>query len=399
MSATQLRPRPTKLALALVVMLALAGCGDSDTPVSPRSTAPAATPTPESSPTEAPVDIADEFVAKAGGLATFVADLSGTLRVGNLEGEVTGALEVVGSDMHNLTVITFPGLPEEREESISIDGISYQRTEHGYWLQLAGDGGGAGGDPVTGTLNNTAGLEVVGTEEHDGVTLHRIESSRPAAIPPEALGFNDPTIIDFEAEVAFLAEDDGTPAGIRITATWAQGPEGATVPGEFELLYLVVDRTATIEAPEDPWIQYASAELGYRVAHPADWDVSHEPATADLEMRDFYLGPIDGEVQVYRYTDLGGATANAWFRSSVAFLTENFGSEPELANMLSLSNGLEVQVFIGHYSEAEATYFYQEAVVFGGAVAWDLDWYSLAGNEAEDQVRFLQLVMSFEPAP
>lgn len=392
MPATRITPRPATLTFAFALLLGLAACGGAPSPEA------AVTASPDPTPTEAPVDIAEEFAAKAEGLTTFVAELSGTLRVGDLEGDVSGEIEVAGSDVHSLTVVSFPGLPEQESETISADGIKYERSENGYWLQLPAGGGAAGADPVTAALANTDALEVVGTEAHDGETLHRIESSGLADIPPEALGVTDPTITDFEAEVAFLAEDDGTAAGIIVTAAWVQGTEEAPVEAEFDLLYLVIDRVATVEAPDDLWTRYESAELGYRMDHPADWDVTRMPAEGDVPAWDLYLGPVDGEVQVYRYTDLGGLTANQWFRDSAAVLAERFGSEPELASIMSLDNGLEVQVFVGEYTDGEAIIFYQEAVVFGGETAWDLDWYSTPGNEVEEGARFVQFVLSFEPS-
>lgn len=396
MPATRIASRPARLTFALALVLGLAACA-SGAPAS--STEAAVTASPEPSPTEAPVDVAEEFAAKVEGLQAFAAELSGTLRVGGLEGEVSGNLEVVGSDVHSLTVITFPGLPEQETETISAGGTSYQLSENGYWLQLPADGSGAAGsDPVTAALANTDALEVVGTEEHDGEALHRIESSGLADIPPEALGITDPTVSDFEAEVAFLAEDDGTPAGIIVTAAWAQGPEEAPVEAEFELLYLIVAGVPTVEAPDDPWTRYQSAELGYQMDHPADWDVTHMPAEGEVSPWDFYLGPVDGEVQVYRYTDVAGLTANQWFRDSAVLLAERFGSEPELAIVMSLDNGLEVQIFVGEYTEGGVIIHYQQAVVVGQNVAWDLDWYSGAGSEVEDGALFTQLVLSFEPS-
>lgn len=394
MPTTRITSRPAGLTFAFALVLGLAACASG------APSEEAATASPEPSPTEAPVDIAEEFAAKAEGLDTFAAELSGTLRVAGLEGEVSGDLEVVGSDVHSLTVVTFPGLPEQETETISVGGTRYQRSENGYWLQLpAGGSGAAGSDPVTAALANTDALEVVGAEEHDGETLHRIESSGLADIPPEALGITDPTVSDFEAEVAFLAEADGTPAGIIVTAAWVQGPADAPVEAEFDLLFLFVgDGVATVEAPDDPWAQYQSAELGYQMDHPADWDVTHMPAEGELVPWDFYLGPVDGEVQVYRYADLAGVTANQWFRDSAALLAERFGSEPELATVMSLDNGLEVQVFVGEYTEGEVLIHYQQAVVVGQNVAWDLDWFSTAGNEVEDGARFTQFVLSFEPS-
>ncbi len=394
------RITPQVGALVFVLALVLPACGGGASSVAPSPSGVAPTDSPSPSPTEAPLDIAEAFTEKANGLLTFNSELSGTIQVANVKGEVSGELQIRGRDTHNLIVITFPGLPVQEVESITAGGTTYERSDQGYWLRSAGAAGGAAGtDPVSAALADADGLEVVGTEEHGGATLHRIESSRPAEIGPELLGMTDPTITDFEGQVAFLAEDDGTPAGIIVTAAWVQGPEEAPVPAEFELRFMIVDRDVTIEMPEDVWDRHSSAELGYRVDFPANWDVTHEPAANEFTAYDLYLSPVDEEVQVYQYTDLGGLTANAWFRDSAVVLAESYGAEPELANMLMLDNGLEGQIFIGHYTEGADKIFYQQAVMVAGKVAWDLNWYSDAGNEVEDQVQFLQLVMSFEPAP
>ena len=389
-------PQPIGLTLFFPLLLGLAACAAGAPATSSEA---AVTASPEPSPTQPPLDVAEEFAAKVEGLDSLVAELSGTLRIGDMEGDVSGELVIAGSDLHSLTAVTFPGSAAQETESISVGGIKYERTDTGYWLQLpkGSGGGGAGEDPVTAALANTEGLEVVGTEEHGGETLHRIQSSGLADLPPEALGVTDPTITDFEAQVAFLAEDDGTLAGINITASWVQGSVEAPVEAEFDLFYLAVNRDATVEAPADPWMRYQSAELGYQMDHPANWDVTHEPETPESLALDLFLGPVDGEVQVYRYTDLADVTANQWFRDSATVLVERFASDLEL-NIVSLPNGLEVHVFGGHYTDGGTNIFFQQGVVFGGDVAWDLDWYSLAGNEAEDQAQFLQFVMSFGPS-
>lgn len=149
------------------------------------------------------------------------------------------------------------------------------------------------------------------------------------------------------------------------------------------------------------WVRYQSAELGYQMDHPANWDVTHEPATEEWRAYDLFLGPIDGELQVYRWdeTEIAGALANQWFRDSAALLSESLVSGPELTQMISRTNGLEAQIFIGEAEDASdpsATLFFQEAVVFGGDLAWDLDWYSQPGNESEDQQLMIKFVMSFE---
>lgn len=395
---TQTPRRLAMTAAAVTLALGLASCGGAASSATP-SAADASDPatTPSASPTASPIDIAEAFATKTEASLTFSSELSGYLLVGGVEGDISGVLQAVAGDVHNLTVVTFPGLPPQETETISVGAKNYERTANGYWLQSERVSGASGTDPVSVALANADDLEVVGTEEHDGVTLHRIESNDPPEITPAALGIKEPTVTDFAAEVAFLAEDDGTPAGIIFTASWTQGPAEAPVPAEFELRYMTVDTTAEIEAPDDPWALYRSSELGYQMAHPVDWDARFDPATAEYPDGDFYIGPVDGQIEVYRYTDLGGALANQWFQGSADVLTEAYGAAPEVLTMLSLANGLEAQILAGHSTDgAPDPFYYQQGVVYGGDVAWDLNWYSTPGNEEEDQARFLQFVMSFE---
>ena len=382
------------LTLAVVLVLALAACaGGTASPAQPSDT-----PTVAPTPTASPPDVAAAFAERINEELTFVSDLSGTVTVGDIEGTVSGRVDVVGSDVHSLTVIEIPGAPIQENEFLRVDGVTYGRSENGNWVELDTDGSPATRDPITAALADAAALEVVGTEEHDGETLHRIESTSGADISPADLGITSSDITEFEAEVAFLAEDDGTLAGIIFVAAWLQGTQGEPIPAEMELTFLAADRVATIEAPEEVWMRYESAEFGYRMDHPADWDVVHQPAEGEFSPFDLYLGPVDAEIQVYHYPDTGGALSNEWFRASADLLTER-GVNPELAETMTLSNGLEVQIFTGTSTEEAGTFFFQQAVIFGGAQAWDLDWYSELGSEAEDQDLFVDFVLSVAPAP
>ena len=53
---------------------------------------------------------------------------------------------------------------------------------------------------------------LAGTETIDGERLDRLEIQPAPDITAEMLGFTDPALSEFEATLAFLAEDDGKPA-------------------------------------------------------------------------------------------------------------------------------------------------------------------------------------------
>lgn len=388
--------RVITVVISVAVTIGLAACGASGASVT-ASEETTVTPSTAPSPTASQVNVAETFTDRLAGSLTFFADLSGTLRVGEVEGELSGHLYAVADDVDSFTAITFPGLPPQETATIQLDGVTYTRSPQGYWLESTGGGSAGTESPISAALANTDDLEVVGTEEIDGKTLHRLESRSPVEIDPRAFGITDPTVRDFDAALAFLSEDDGTPAGFILTASWMQGAEGADLPAEFEMRFLATGEEAVIEAPVDPWRMHESAEFGYRMAYPSDWDVTHEPASGEFREADVFLGPVDGEIDVYRYAadEIAGVTANEWFRSSPQVLTDTFGVAPELLATLSL-DGLEVQVFGVNYTVDDEELFFQEAVVFGGDAAWDLDWYSLAGNEDADHARFLQFVNSFQ---
>lgn len=384
------------MVISLVVTIGLAACGAPGASVSPSNEA-TATPSTAPSPTPSQVDVAEAFSDKFAGSLTFFADLTGTLRAGEVEGELSGHLYAITDDVETLTVVTFPGLPPQETATIQADGVTYTRSPQGYWLESTGGGSAGTESPLSAALSNTDDLEVVGTEQIDGRTLHRLESRSPAQIDPRAFGVTDPTVRDFDATLAFLAEDDGTPAGFILTASWTQGAAGADVPAEFEMRFLATGDEAVIEAPPDPWRMHESAEFEYRMAYPSNWDVTHEPASDEFREADIFIGPVDGEVDVYRYgaEEIAGVTANEWFRGSPQVLTDTFGVAPELLATLSL-DGLEIQVFGLNYTDQGDELFFQEAVVFGGDAAWDLDWYSLGGNEEADHALFLQFVNSLQ---
>ena len=224
-----------------------------------------------------------------------------------------------------------------------------------------------------------------GTEVVDGDRLLRLDIEDAPGIPAETLGFTDPTIADFEATVAFLAEDDGAPAGMVVEATWVQGADAVAGAIDLRYRFALGARDVTVTAPEDPWEFHLGEQLDYRMAYPIGWTVGHEPATADYPPFDLYLGRVDDEVQVIAYADLMGApTAEDWFRSSAQVILRDYGAEPEIAEPIFLEDGSEVRVMKVHYSDGPDEWFFQQAVIVRGTQAWDINMFSFAGNETKD---------------
>ena len=366
----------------LILAVALAACGGgSDASAVSADPSVAASATAEPTPSPSPVDIAGEFVSNLAAMTELATTISGTMTIGELEGDISGHLRVTGRDQHFLTIITFPGIPAVENEAITVDGVSYQRIPTGIWMQTeAGGASQTGTDPISAALSRADDLEVVGTEVIGGTRLHRLEANEPVVFGPQSLGVTDPSVADFGATVGFLAEDDGTPAAIVINAAWKQGPPESPVPAMFEMrVEFNIGAAVTIEAPPDPWTTYTSAELGYRIAHPVDWDVTYQPGTDELLAGDLFVGPVDGEVQAYRYDDIPvDITPNLYFRGSAQVTADAFGAEPEVVEELTLANGLPVRVFNLQIEQDGVLYFFQQAAIYGGPVGWDLSWYSPA---------------------
>jgi hypothetical protein len=126
--------------------------------------------------------------------------------------------------------------------------------------------------------------------------------------------------------------------------------------------------------------------------------VVHEPEGEDFAASDAYIGPIDGEVDVILWNDLQGNTPNTWFRDSQAWLADEFGTEPTVTTeLLTLADGASVRVFELHYTYEGDDYFFQQAVVFAGDRAWDVNWYSTPGTEDAARAMLLSFVGTFEP--
>jgi hypothetical protein len=344
-----------------------------------------------------------EFVDQMKALTHLSAELTGTIEVGERSGQISGLMEVVGDDHHQLIEIEFGDGSEVVSEMISIDDVAYT-LEASVWMRSSStstdprEAGNGLGDLVQASIDDRTQLRVVDTDLVGGVRLYRLEMTSHAAITPATLGIDDASVTDFEAEVAFLAEDDGTPVGMVLEVTWVEPTAEGTVPGRFELEYRF-DRDGpevAIEAPTDVWELHASEQLGYQMIHPAGWMVQHEAASEDQWAFDLYLGPVDDQVQVYYYPEVEGATAEEWFRWSASALIDRFEVEPQVASEVTLGNGTRIRVLTLHAQEDGSAFYFQEAVVFAGDDAWDVDWYSFPGGEVDDGVTFMKMLLTFE---
>ena len=396
----------TKALSVLTLAVVLAACA-ADVAEESAPTTPTDAPTIAPTPTATPIDVPGEFAAQMLANTQLRSEISGTIQVGDgPTGDLSGSVESVGSDVHQAMAVTFPGHAPRETESITDAGATYE-LQDGVWIRTQVSSGGSGGPAeatglqaiVEAALADPDGLELAGTEEIDGERFQRLDIQPAPEITAAMLGFTDPTIADFDATVAFLAEDDGTPAGIVTEATWVQGaePVDGTLDMRFRFDWGASDVRVT--APENPWVFHASDELGYRMAYPIDWTVRHVPASGELIATDEYLGTVDDSVQVRAFADLQGApTVEDYYRAAAQSLLRGFGTEPEIPHRLILEDGSQARVMTLHFEDAGEEFFFQLAVIVRGTQAWDLSWYSLAGNETDDGATLLKMLMTFAPA-
>ena len=393
----------TKTLAVLILAIALTACAAGGTQESVQPTSTEAPPTLAPTPVPTPIDIPREFAAQMRLASQFRADISGTVQVGEGQvGEISGLVEIAGGDTHMRMIITAPdGEPQTTEQIVTADG-SYA-LEDGIWIRSDADPGAGGatglGGMWTAMVAEPDRLAVVGTEMIDGERLHRLEMEPAPDITAEMLGFADPAFSEFEATLAFLAEDDGKPAGIILEATWMQGTDALEGAMDLRFRFDGGARKVEVIAPEGAWETRVGVELGYRMAYPVKWSVSYAPATDEFLASDNYLGPVDDEVHVVAYPDLQGATsADEWFRWSAQTLLRDFGVEPSVSDTFSLADGTDVRILSLSYEDGPDKVFFQQAVIVRGTRAWDVNWFSLAGNEAEDGATMLQMLTTFEPA-
>ena len=81
----------------------------------------------------------------------------------------------------------------------------------------------------------------------------------------------------------------------------------------------------------DGWAVHESVDLGYRMAHPAGWEVSIDPQNSD----DVFDGDADQEIRVWRDLDEDGWPADRIFLGFVAHVRDMYGTDPNFINELA----------------------------------------------------------------
>jgi hypothetical protein len=389
-------PEPIRPLVGLAALVLLTGCAGSPTPTLAPATPPAADVSPTPTPT---VDPAAAFLAAINDPEfSATATLSGAVEIGDLEMEVNGEMRLSGQDAYTLMKASLPDGTIQSTESISVSGGRYVRQGDGLWM-LQPAAGENTGSVMPGF--DFESLREAGTKVVDGQSLVRLLPVGGSDLAPTFFGLADPSVVDFDAELEFFAEPDGTPAVLLATASWEQALRGTPVGAALELRFDFdrIGQWVRIDEPPLVWTTHTSPELGYAMAIPTEWSADHVAATDEYLAYDLLLGPVDGEVHVTKYPDVeAGLPPNAWFQESASWIEQSFGVSLTTWESITVHE-LPGALFKAHISIEGRELFYQQVTVLGDGVGWDIDWYSRVGAEESDRKMFLDFVSTFEPQP
>jgi hypothetical protein len=272
---TRTRPRAWAARVVATVLLVTA-CGTAAGSPTAAPTATAA-PTPTASPAPTPdatPDVAGAFLKKAADPdSRGTAEITGELTIAGLKASLEGGLAFRGQDSASYLAVTFAG-NEQVSEQIRVRGTSWSRKAPGPWLQDVESPDEA--RTLGAVLRTLSSMENAGVERQGGRSLYRLRPPGHAPLPPEALGFDDPSIRDATFGLQFLVAEDGTPTVMEVDGAWTQAVEGGEVAATLSLTYeLDWGKAVTIQPPDDVWLVHESP-LGYRMAYPPDWTVASD---------------------------------------------------------------------------------------------------------------------------
>ncbi len=155
---------------------------------------------------------------------TITGSYSTTVSGMTVHSTITGTDKIKGKDSAmSMTIAadaTTPQAFSTSTDTIDVGGNTYLRDNNGPWTKSADK---ADATTITGVVK-TIGLTDKGIESHFGQQLHRLDSTK--SVPPSLLFSDTTSITNPTVSLSFWAKDDGTPAGMTMTATYTQASSG-----------------------------------------------------------------------------------------------------------------------------------------------------------------------------
>lgn len=274
------RAKAGSLLSILVAALLVAGCGGS--PAASAAPAPAATPgqtvavtpAPTASPSPTPVaDVAELFTARIiDPQFEGAGQISGTMTIGNLEGSISGTMQMDGKDSTSEMTIDIPNVLNSTTATIKHDGNEYTSTDGGPWFQAenpAADSGLAATIGVAAMTARDSGIVTI-----QGQQLHHMVPGNAGTITAADLGMTDPSMADAKGTLDFYARDDGSLAVMSVGLEWTVDSGGTPIPSAMTLDFAFDENpTVSIAPPDEIWAKYTSKQHAYTIGYPADWQL------------------------------------------------------------------------------------------------------------------------------
>ena len=261
MPSTSFARRLSRVAAVVLLAVSVAACvplwpdfmGSAATPIATEMATPIPTPSPTPIPTLVPTPFTTLGAFKAAiarsdfqAQGTVSGEVKVNLFLGSTSGPITGTFRVKGSDSD--VSIGFKILSTEaRYDNIVVGGSSYSRTNGGAWSK-----GQASGSTLQGFVASALFFTDQGVESKFGKQLHNLKIANVSGLEPSDFGIS----IGSDAgnltigSLSFWAQDDGTPAGLSMSATLDQKILGTTFH-ETVTLDIAIDSLSgvTITAP------------------------------------------------------------------------------------------------------------------------------------------------------
>jgi hypothetical protein len=283
------RARAGSLLVIIASTVLVTACGAQ--PAATGAAGPATTPAPvvTASPTATPsptpvADVSQLFTAQiANPQFEGAGPISGTMTIGNLEGQIAGAMQVKGGDSTSEIAIEIPNVLNSSSASIKVDGSEYTSTDGGPWFQSEDPGADKGLAGAIGVAALTA--RDTGIVTWQGQELHHIVPGNAGTITAADLGITDPSMASAAPTLDFYARDDGSLAGMSVALEWTVDSGGTQVPATMSLDFAFEENpTVSITAPDDVWAKYVSKQHAYAIGYPAGWQLIKAETAEDADV-------------------------------------------------------------------------------------------------------------------
>lgn len=273
-------------------------------------------------------------------------------------------------------------------EQMFVRRFVFEREDDGPWVEdEASDN-----EWLWNYLGDITELSENGTVEVGNKTYHSFLPD--IDIPLEAVGFAE--LNHFTSTTAFLADDEGMPAGFTVNLNGSQDGDPVTIEMQVEFENLKAD---PLEIPSDYFTRHSSTvDIPFTVGIPSEFTAEEEVQTIESEEGEdwelwsdaFYFD--DDEISIYTY------------RESVPSL-EGLSEDAQQSIIVNLRGDVLATSVerLGDHEWATFTYWYDDDTfgpTYGMYAAAEIDgglmvirFFSKPGTESED-VEFFRNVMS-----